>query len=61
MAKYTFVYEDDFSETENTAVVSTVETDCLQTLTEKIFWFLQHAGYSYIEKIKIGSCEFKLK
>lgn len=57
MSTYTFTNEDEF-ENDTSFVSHTIETDSLQDVTEKFFWFIRASGFTYVDHIKVGNCEF---
>lgn len=59
MADYTFLMSDTFGDSpvENpvtTELAVNFSAETLDTIAERMFWFLRSAGFSYITSISIG-------
>lgn len=62
MAKYTLVCEEDMgtdTTLDSAEVHYTFETDSLQDVTEKLFWFLRASGFTYINNIDVANAHFE--
>jgi hypothetical protein len=63
MSRYSFnSYTDDsvYDEEGNTTIYTSFETDSLDTIVEKFYWFLKACGYDYVDEVTAGGASFRL-
>lgn len=59
LSTYTDQSEDsDQGQADTTNITFNFETDNLDKIVEKFFWFLQAAGYSYVDEVNVNRGEF---